>query len=141
MIHTFNRESYANLLAQYQPKIIETESENEAAMVAERTAFGIALALALEHRPNRTPEEDAFLELLVTLIEKFEDEHYQLNASTPQSILQHLMEAKNLKQSDLVGILGSSGVVTEIVNGTREISKAQAKALGEFFRLSHTLFL
>lgn len=132
MIHTFNRESYANLLAQYQPKVIGTESENEAAIV---------LALELEHRLNRTPEEDAFLELLVTLIEKFEDEHYQLNASTPQSILQHLMAAKNLKQSDLVGILGSSGVVTEIVNGKREISKAQAKALGEFFHLSHTVFL
>lgn len=131
MIRTFNRESYVKLLTQYQPKIIETDSENEAA---------IALALELEHRLNRTPEEAAFLELLVTLIEKFENEHYQLNASTPQSILQHLMEAQNLKQSDLVGVIGSSGIVSEVVNGKRDISKAQAKALGEFFHVSHTLF-
>ncbi len=117
MTRTFSPESYASLLAQYQPRVIETESENDAA---------IALAEELEHRPNRTLEEDALLELLVTLIEKFEDEHYQLNASKPQSILQHLMEARGLKQSDLVDILGSSGVISEVINGKRDISKAQA---------------
>ena len=131
MIHTFNPESYASFLAQDQPKVIETESENDAA---------IALALELEHRQNRTPEEDTLLELLVTLIEKFEEEHYQLNASTPHSLLQHLMEARDLKQSDLVGILGSSGVVSEVINGKRDISKAQAKALGEFFHVPPMLF-
>jgi HTH-type transcriptional regulator/antitoxin HigA len=131
MTRTIDREAYANLLAQYQPKVIETEEENEAAL---------ALAEELEHR-DRTPEEDAFLDLLVTLIEKFEDEHYQLGGSTPQSILLHLMEARDLKQEDLVGVIGSRGVVSEIVNGKRGISKAQAKALGEFFHVSPELFI
>ncbi len=31
MTLTFNRDTYANLLAKYQPKIIETEEENEQA--------------------------------------------------------------------------------------------------------------
>jgi len=39
------------------------------------------------------------------------------NASTPHSILLHLMEARDLKQSDLVGILGSKGVTSEVING------------------------
>jgi antitoxin component HigA of HigAB toxin-antitoxin module len=77
MTRIINRESYAKVLAQYQPKVIETEEENEAA---------IALAQELEHR-ERTLEEDVFLQMLLTLIEKFEDQHYQFNASTPQSIL------------------------------------------------------
>lgn len=68
----------------------------------------IALAQELEHR-ERTPEEDAVLELLVSLIEKFEDEHYQLQGSTPQSILLHLMEARNLRQEDLVNVIGVKG--------------------------------
>jgi HTH-type transcriptional regulator/antitoxin HigA len=131
MTRTFNRETYANLLALHQPKVIETEEENEAA---------IALAEELEHR-ERTPEEDALLELLVTLIEKFEDEHYQLNAATPQSILLHIMEARDIKQEDLVGVIGSRGVVSEVVNGKRSISKAQAKALAEFFHVSAELFI
>jgi HTH-type transcriptional regulator/antitoxin HigA len=131
MTRTINKEVYADLLVKYQPKVIETESENEAAL---------ALAEELEHR-DRTPEEDAFLDLLVALIEKFEDEHYQLNASTPQSILSHLMEARDLKQEDLIGVIGSRGVVSEVVNGKRSISKSQAKALGEFFHVSPELFI
>ena len=131
MTRTINKTAYAELLVKYQPKVIETESENEAAL---------ALAEELEHR-NRTPEEDALLDLLITLIEKFEDEHYQLDGSTPQSVLLHLMEARDLKQEDLIGAIGSRGVVSEIVNGKRGISKAQAKALGEYFHVSPELFL
>jgi HTH-type transcriptional regulator / antitoxin HigA len=61
--------------------------------------------------------------------------------SDPRDILIHLMESNDLKQSDLVGILGSSGVVSEVVNGKREISKAQAQSLGDRFNLSYKLFL
>ncbi len=131
MTRTFNKESYASLLAQYQPKAIATEEENEAA---------ITLAEKLEHR-DRTLEEDTLLELLVTLIEKFEEEHYPLLKENPHSMLLHLMEARGFKQEDLVGVIGSRGVVSEVVNGKRSISKAQAKVLGEFFHVSPQLFI
>ncbi|WP_347242177.1 helix-turn-helix domain-containing protein [Nostoc sp. FACHB-892] len=76
------------------------------------------------------------------MIEKFEQEYYLPgNASQPHSILLFLMEQRNLKQSDLVGVIGSKGVVSEVVNDKREISKAQAKALGEFFRVNYGLFI
>lgn len=103
MTRIIEKEIYAKLLAQYQPKIIETEEENEAAL---------ALAEELEHR-ERTPEEDIFLDLLIVLIENFEDEHYQLGGSTPQSILLHLMEARDLKQENLISAIESRGVVSE----------------------------
>jgi HTH-type transcriptional regulator / antitoxin HigA len=41
----------------------------------------------------------------------------------------------------LVGVIGSSGVVSEVINGKRSISKAQAKALGEYFKVSPSLFI
>ncbi|MDJ0688615.1 MAG: hypothetical protein QNJ41_08900 [Xenococcaceae cyanobacterium MO_188.B32] len=44
-------------------------------------------------------------------------------------------------QADLVGVIGSSGVVSEVVNGKRSISKAQAKALREYFKVSPSLFI
>lgn len=132
MIPTIDKDTYASLLVEFQPKVITTEEENE------RTLRIVEKLMSVK---NRTPEQNALLELLVILIEKFEDEHYQLNASTPYSILLHLMEARDLKQSALVGVLGSKGVTSEVINGKRSISKAQAKALGEFFHLSHTLFL
>lgn len=132
MTHTIDKDAYTALLAEYQPKVIETEEENERALKIVEKLMGLK---------NRTREQSALLKLLVILIEKFEDEHYQLNAATPQSILLHLMEARNIRQEDLIGVIGSRGVVSEVVNGKRGISKAQAKALAEFFHVSAQLFI
>jgi HTH-type transcriptional regulator / antitoxin HigA len=77
----------------------------------------------------------------VTLIETYEMEHYALEVSQPHEILQHIMESSATRQADLVGVVGSSGVVSEIVNGKRAISKAQAKALGEYFKVLPSLFI
>ena len=131
MIHTINRNVYGDLLAQHQPKAIETEAEKEAA---------ILLAESLEHR-QRTPEENALLELLIILIEKFEETSYPLPNLESDRMLLHLMEARNMKQEELVGVIGSRGVVSEIVNGKRSISKAQAKVLGKLFHVSPSLFI
>ena len=128
---TFNRDIYGALLARYQPKVIVTEEENEQAL---------ALAQEIEHRKNRTIEEE-LLELLITLIEKFEEKYYPIPQGKPQDTLLHLLEENNLKQEDLVEILGSRGVISEIINGERTISKAQAKALAKFFNVDVGLFI
>jgi HTH-type transcriptional regulator/antitoxin HigA len=78
---------------------------------------------------------------MVKLIEDFEDQHYQLNASTPQGILRGLMEARGIKPRDLWSVFGSKGVTSEVLSGKRSISKSQAKALGEFFHVSPELFI
>jgi HTH-type transcriptional regulator / antitoxin HigA len=105
------------------------------------------LAESLEHR-QRT-EEDALLELLIILIEKFEDASYPaLNVEPVREasplenrMLLHLMESRNMKQEELVGVIISRGVVSEIVNGKRSVSKAQAKTLGQLFCVSPSLFI
>jgi antitoxin component HigA of HigAB toxin-antitoxin module len=61
--------------------------------------------------------------------------------ATPRSILLHLMEEHDLKQADLVGIIGSRGVVSEVVNGKQDISKAQASALSQLFHVDVGLFI
>jgi HTH-type transcriptional regulator / antitoxin HigA len=132
MTLTFDKSVYCNLLTEIAPKIIETEDEYESALsIAERLTF----------QKNRTPEETALYKLLVTLIETYETEHYALDESKPHEILQHIMESSGTRQADLVGVIGSSGVVSEIVNGKRSISKAQAKALGEYFKVLPSLFI
>lgn len=132
MTLTFDKGTYAELLVEHQPKVITSEEENEKA---------IALAEQLSRRGNRTPEEDVFLDLLVTLIEKFEGENYPIPVASPLEVLKHLMESNELIQENLVGVLGSRGVVSEVMNGKRNISNAQAKALGEFFGVDPSLFL
>lgn len=133
MILTINRDRYGQLLAQYQPQVITSEVENERLL---------EIVEELMACPKRTPEQDRVLQLLVALIEQFEEKHYQLNASTPHSLLLHLMEARNLKQADLVGVVSASrGIISEVVNGKRQITKNQAKKLGEFFSVDPGLFI
>ncbi|WP_293127884.1 transcriptional regulator [Microcoleus sp. bin38.metabat.b11b12b14.051] len=115
-----------------QLSAIETEEEYDRLLaVAQRLTFA----------KNRTPEERALHKLLVTLIEVYEAQNYAIDKSDPHEILQHIMEASGTRQADLVGIVGSSGVVSEVVNGKRAISKAQAKALGDYFKVSPSLFI
>lgn len=72
MTLTFNKNTYGLLLA-LQPKVITTEKENE------RYFEAVEKLMACK---NRTPEQNTLLELLVSLIEDFEDEHYQLQPPT-----------------------------------------------------------
>jgi HTH-type transcriptional regulator/antitoxin HigA len=51
------------------------------------------------------------------------------------------MEQKGVDLVDLIEIIGSKEVVSEILHGEREISKAQAKALGEYFNIDASLFV
>lgn len=132
MTFTFNADIYSQLLAEYRPKVIVSEQENEAA---------IALAQELEHLPNQTSEQEALLNLLVMLIEKYEDTAYPIPVSSPREVLLHLMEAKGCIQEDLVGVIGSRGVVSEVVNGKRGISIAQAKSLADYFGVDAGLFI
>jgi HTH-type transcriptional regulator / antitoxin HigA len=128
-----NDREYAALLAQLQPKAIETEAENELYLAEVTKLMRLGETLS--------PAQERLLDLLVNLIENFEERHYQLKRATPVEILNELMSQRGLKQKDLVPIFGSQGVASEVLNGKREISKAIAKALGEFFSVDVGLFI
>jgi HTH-type transcriptional regulator / antitoxin HigA len=138
MTLTINQDSYLQLwaTAEISPKVIETEAEY-------RQFLAVAENL-LTKKNLRTSEETTLFRLVVKLIEDYESQHYNLDdwgKSAPHEILQHIMTASETKQVDLVGIIGSKGVVSEVVNGSRTISKAQAKKLGEMFKVSPSLFI
>lgn len=133
MAITLDSKIYGSLLGKYQPKIIASEDEYN------RTLELIEQMMV--RGEELTPEENSLLELLSILVEIYEDSQFPVEPSSPRNILLHLMDARELKQSDLVGVIGSKGIVSEIVNGKRSISKAQAKALGEFFHVSPALFI
>lgn len=125
---------YARLLAQKLPTVVRTEKENE-------EMLGAIWELMKKGEDKLSAEELALLELMSVLVERFEEEHYPIPDSPPHRILQHLMEARDTKQADLVPILGGRGRVSELVNGKRAISKTQAKALANFFHVSAELFI
>lgn len=133
MTLTFNSDRYATLLTQYQPKVIQTEAENEQALQQVE---------ALMQQRNRSPEETALYELLVILIERFEQDYYAPGkAATPLSMLSFLMEQQKYNPSDIIAVLGSEEMVTSILHQQQELSVSQIKALGEFFNVDSGVFV
>jgi len=120
------------LLFHYQPKLIKTESENEKAL---------AIVEELMHRSQLSPEENELYELLIFLIEKFEQEFYSPNTSTPHSMLLFLMEQQNINKTDIENVFGSSEVVSKLVNGKQKIAREQAEILGTFFHVDPSVFI
>ncbi len=136
MTGTINNTKYAEILATALPRKIETEEENE-------RVLKIVENLMSNGEDSLSPEEETLLVLLAELVEDFEKKAYPEvgNSSTPRDVLMFLMEQHGLKQKDLVDIFSSSGTISQVLNGARQISKAQAKALGSKFKVSAELFI
>jgi HTH-type transcriptional regulator / antitoxin HigA len=124
---------YARVLAKVLPRVIATSQEHER-MLAE-------VERLMDKGEHRTPEEDAALDLMVRLIQDYEQEHHPLRDPSPHEMLVYLMEQRGLKQADLLPIFKSRGYVSDVVNGKRGISKAHARQLAEFFKLEVSVFL
>jgi HTH-type transcriptional regulator / antitoxin HigA len=129
---TIEKTAYGQLLAKSQPKPILNEEDYSVA----EAEFN-----ALMSQEELTLEEETLLDLWALLIEQYESKYYPMPQASPQDILLHLIENREIKQVELVGVIGSKGVVSEVVNGKRAISKAQAKALGEFFNVNPSVFI
>ena len=122
---------YAKLLARIPPKVIRTEAENE---------HYIDALSALEQKRSLTREEKELADLLTLLIEDFEEKRYQLPRATPRQALRFLMEQHALKQKDLLDIFGARSIVSEVINGKRELTKEQIRRLSLRFHVSPELF-
>jgi HTH-type transcriptional regulator/antitoxin HigA len=113
------------------PSVIHSDEQNE---------HYIALLWDLEHKPNLTSEEGHLAELLTLLISDYEEKNYQLRAATPLEIIGELMAANDLRQKDLVDVFGTESIVSEVLNGKRELNKEHIKRLSERFKISPALF-
>lgn len=82
----------------------------------------------------------SLIDTLGTLIHAYEEEHYPIPEASGTEILHFLMEEHNLTQSDLPEV-GSQGVVSEILNGKRELNVRQIRALSEKFNVSAAVFV
>jgi len=129
----FDSKKYGSLLVTTLPQVIETEKE--LARVEK------IIGNLLRKGDKISPEEDKLLDWLSNLVEEYEDKHYPFPESAPNEILKFLMEQNDYKQKDIVHIFGSSGITSEVGNGKRAISKAQAKKLAGFFKISVELFI
>ncbi len=80
------------------------------------------------------------LDTLGTLVHAYEEKHYTVPESSGADMLRFFMEEHGLTQSDLSEV-GSQGVVSEILNGKRELNVRQIRALAKRFGVSPAVFV
>ncbi|HVD97889.1 MAG TPA: helix-turn-helix domain-containing protein [Cytophagaceae bacterium] len=71
------------------------------------------------------------LYILSVLIEKYEDEHYKIEAPDPIEAIKFRMEQMGYKQKDLAEIIGYKGRVSEILNRKRKLTLEMIRSLHE----------
>lgn len=85
--------------------------------------------------PTDTKQGDE-AEILSLLIENYENEHYPIQAPDPIEAIKIRMEELNLKQKDLVGIIGGKSRVSEILNRKKRLTVDMVRELERILQIS-----
>lgn len=81
------------------------------------------------------------IELLTLLIEKWDESHNTFHDLDPVALLRALMNERGLKAGDLARVLQvSKGLVSDILNYKKGISKDVIRELSVYFKVSHETF-
>jgi HTH-type transcriptional regulator/antitoxin HigA len=107
-------------------KPIRTEADYEAALEEIERLWGARVG---------TPEGDR-LDILATLIDAYESEHYPMDPPDPIEAIKFRMEQQGLTRKDLEGLLGSRTRVAEVLNRRRGLSINMIRRLHETLGIS-----
>ena len=78
-----------------------------------------------------TVKSDDELDVLATLVNVYENEHYPIDAPDPIEAIKFRMEQLGLERKDLEPYLGSRARVSEVLNKRRKLSLAMIRSLHE----------
>ena len=76
------------------------------------------------------------LEVLALLIERYEQEKFPIDKPDPIEAIKFRMEQLQLLKKDLIPFIGSASKVTEVLNGTRQLSLNMIRKLSEGLSIS-----
>ena len=107
-------------------KPIRTEADYQAALVVIERLWGARAG---------TPEGDR-LDILATLVDAYENEHYPMDPPDPIEAIKFRMEQQGLNRKDLADILGSRTRVAEVLNRRRGLSINMIRHLHEKLGIS-----
>ena len=115
--------------------ILTVRNEREYGLAIERLNTLIDEVGTNENHPLYT-----LLDTLGILIHAYEEQHYPIPDCSGVDLLRYFMEEHSLSQSDLPEV-GSQGIVSEILNGKRELNLRQIRALAKRFNVSPSVFI
>ena len=115
--------------------ILTIRNEQEYDMGIERLNALIDEVGTNENHPLYT-----LLDTLGILIQAYEEQHYPISDCSSVDMLRYFMEEYSLSQSDLPEV-GSQGIISEILNGKRDLNLRQIRALAKRFNVSPSVFI
>ncbi len=106
-----------------EAKLIKTEEE-----------YNIALS-RIDELFDVTPDSKEFneAELLIALVELYEQKHYKIEAPDPIEAIKFRMEQMGMKKIEMTKFFGTRGRVSEILNRQRALTLAMIKKLHKEF--------
>lgn len=90
--------------------------------------------------PENSPEGDE-AEILSLLIENYENEHYPVEAPDPIEAIKIRMQELNLRQQDLVGIIGGKSRVSEVLNRKKRLTVEMIRTLEKHLQISASVLV
>jgi len=90
--------------------------------------------------PEGSPEADE-MEILVALIEAYENRHYPMGPADPIEAIKFRMEQQGMVAKDLEPYIGSSGRVSEVLNRKRPLSLRMVKRLHDGLKIPYESLL
>jgi HTH-type transcriptional regulator/antitoxin HigA len=107
-------------------KPIRTTADHEEALAEVERLWGAA---------NGTPEGDR-LDLMATLIDAYEAEHYPMDPPDPVEAIKFRMEQQGLSRKDLEPLIGTRTRVAEVLNRKRSLSITMIRRLHDRLGIS-----
>jgi HTH-type transcriptional regulator/antitoxin HigA len=130
-------DDYLKLVRRFPLRPIRSEAEYD-------RAVAVLKELIARADDGLSPGETDYADALGHFVGTYDAAHYSLQHEllTPLERLKYLMQQHGMKTADLGRLLGSGqGQASLILNGKRELSKANIRTLASHFKVSAALFL
>ena len=122
-----SRDSYLDLVLAFPLAVIKSDEHLEAAQGA---------LDRLLTKSKLDDGEEMYLDALSDLVASYEDEHYAIAPASDADMLRHLMEAKDVIQTQVSRETGiAKSTISEILAGRRPFSRQIIRKLADYFKV------
>ncbi len=127
-----NPDVYLELLKTFPPRPITSEEQ----LLATQQMIDDLL-----DRPELTPDERDYLDVLGTLVYDYEQKYDPMPEIYGVELLKALMAEADLEPQDLLPIFQTEAAVSAVLSSQQELTVPQIQKLATFFHLSPAVFL
>ena len=126
------QDRYVELIRQFPLRPIRSDDELDEA---------IRVVDSLVGRPALAPEEQDYLLVLSDLVERYEAEAHPIAPLSDADMLQHLIEAKGVPQTEVARATGiADSTISEVLSGKRSLNRTHIGKLARYFAVSPEVF-